>query len=196
MIQLESITTHSLDYKSVHEEGVFAAVSEVIEGVGDARLRVYLYHFPQMTAVPFGPPLIERLLTRYPESIVGMKDSSGDFANMTANAKRFPGFGIFTGSDEFLLALLQAGGAGCITGVCNVAAHLAADVLSAWKRADHPAAEAAQMRLNAVRRVFLAYPLSAALKASLAAYTGRSRWRRVRPPLVPLSRRASGSVAR
>ena len=109
-------------YKSVSDEGVFAAVSEVIEQVGDARLRIYLYHFPQMTAVPFSPALIERLRIRWPEIIAGMKDSSGDLANMTGNAARFPGFDVFTGSDEFLLPLLRAGGAGCITGVCNVAA--------------------------------------------------------------------------
>src|SRR6266545_1611608 len=64
-------------YKSVSEEGVFAAIGEVIERVGDPRLRVYLYHFPQMTAVPFGPALIERLRARYPDTIAGMKDSSG-----------------------------------------------------------------------------------------------------------------------
>ena len=174
-------------YKSVSDEGVFAAVSEVIEQVGDARLRIYLYHFPQMTAVPFSPALIERLRVRWPEIIAGMKDSSGDLANMTGNAARFPGLDVFTGSDEFLLPLLRAGGAGCITGVCNVAARFAGDVWSAWKVADEAAAATAQTRLNAVRRIFLAYPLSAALKEMLAVHHGRARWRRLRPPLLPLA---------
>lgn len=174
-------------YKSVSDDGVFAAVSEVIERVGDARLRIFLYHFPQMTAVPFGPALIERLRKHYPETVVGMKDSSGDLANMIANVARFPGFSVFSGSDELLLPLLRAGGAGCITGVCNVAARLASDVWSAWRRDEQAAAEQAQTRLKEVRRVFLAYPLSAALKETLAAYSGRARWRLVRPPLLPLT---------
>jgi 4-hydroxy-tetrahydrodipicolinate synthase len=174
-------------YKSVSEEGVFAAVSEVIERLGDPRLRVYLYHFPQMTAVPFGPDLIERLRSRYPEVVAGMKDSSGDLANMTANAARFPEFGVFTGSDEFLLPLLSVGGAGCITGVCNLAAPIAGQVWSAWRNADLQAAQAAQAHLNAVRRAFVAYPLSAALKEILALHTGQRRWRRLRPPLQPLT---------
>ena len=70
-------------FKDVSDDGLFAAYSEVIERVGDARMRVYLYHFPQMTAVPFGPDLIERLRSRYPEIIAGMKDSSGDLAGIT-----------------------------------------------------------------------------------------------------------------
>lgn len=173
-------------YKAVSEDGVFAAVSEVIERVGDARMRVYLYHFPQMTAVPFGPDLIERLRSRYPDIIAGMKDSSGDLANMTANIARFPDFGVFTGSDEFLLPLLSVGGAGCITGVSNLAAAIAGEVWSAWRRSELPEAQAAQARLNAVRRAFVAYPLSAALKEILAGHTGRPRWRHLRPPLRPL----------
>ena len=174
-------------YKAVTEDGVFAAVSEVIERVGDARMRVYLYHFPQMTAVPFGPDLIERLRSRYPEIIAGMKDSSGDLANMTATVARFPDFGVFTGSDEFLLPLLSVGGAGCITGVSNLAAAIAGGVWSAWRRSELPEAQAAQTRLNAVRRAFVAYPLSAALKEILADHTGQRRWRHLRPPLQPLS---------
>ncbi|HYN38904.1 MAG TPA: dihydrodipicolinate synthase family protein [Rhodospirillales bacterium] len=174
-------------YKSVRDEGVFAAVSEIIERVGDPRLRIYLYHFPQMTAVPFGPALIERLSDRWPQTIAGMKDSSGDLGGMTGNAARFPHLGVFSGSDELLLPLLRAGGAGCITGVSNIAARLAAEVWSAWRRGDDATAAAAQARLDAVRRVFLSYPLAAALKEVLAAHTGRSRWRRLRPPLLPLA---------
>lgn len=173
-------------YKQVSDDGIYAAVSEVLERVGDARLRIYLYHFPQMTAVPFSPALIERLRDSWPENVAGMKDSSGDLANMTGIAARFPGFDVFTGSDELLLPLLRAGGAGCITGVSNIAAPLAAAVWSAWRSEDMPAAEAAQVRLNAVRRVFLNWPLSAGLKAAMAVRTGQARWRRLRPPLLPL----------
>ncbi len=174
-------------YKAVSDDGVFAAISDVIDQVGDSRLRIYLYHFPQMTAVPFSLALIERLRARWPENVVGMKDSSGDLAHMAGIAAEFPGFDVFTGSDELLLPLLRAGGAGCITGVCNIAAAFAAEVWSAWQREDRAAAETAQARLNAVRRVFLSWPLSAGLKETLAVCSGRDRWRRLRPPLLPLA---------
>ena len=77
-------------YKSVSDDGLFAAFAEVIERVADSRLRIYLYNFPQMTGLSFSMALIERLLTDYPATIVGMKDSSGDFANMPAPPRRLP----------------------------------------------------------------------------------------------------------
>ena len=54
----------------------FAAYSEIIQKVGDDRLRIFLYHFPQMSGVPITYPLIERLLKERPDvagiSVPGM----------------------------------------------------------------------------------------------------------------------------
>jgi 4-hydroxy-tetrahydrodipicolinate synthase len=174
-------------YKNVSDDGLFAAFADIVEQVGDDRLRIYLYHFPQMSGVAIGPPLIERLLKAYPGAFAGMKDSSGDLSNMIQNARAFPGFAVFSGSDEFLLPVLRAGGAGCITAVGNIAAFLAAEVLAAFQRGDEKAAEAAQERLSRVRRIVAAYPLTAALKEIIARHTGNDGWRRIRPPLSLLS---------
>jgi len=182
-------------YKGVSDDGLFAAYSEVIDRVGDDRLRVYLYHFPQMSATPISYDLIERLLTRYPGVIAGMKDSSGDYANMAGAAKRFPGFGVLSGSDEFLSPLLRDGGVGCITAVANIAGNLAADVYAAWRSNDGTAMDAAQQKLNAVREAACAYPLSAGLKDIMAGHTGDKSWRTVRPPLVALDAAQSAGLA-
>jgi 4-hydroxy-tetrahydrodipicolinate synthase len=182
-------------YKAVSDEGLFASYSEVIERVGDPRLRLYLYHFPQMTGVPLTTPLIERLCARYPEVVVGLKDSSGDLANMLALAAAVPGFAVFSGSDELLLPLLEGGGVGCITACCNVAAPLAAAVYDAWRNDDRENATAVQKTLSEVRRIIAAYPLSAALKALLAMRSGEEGWAQVRPPLVSLDRAARGALA-
>jgi 4-hydroxy-tetrahydrodipicolinate synthase len=175
-------------YKSVSDDGLFAAYAQVIEGVGDSRLRLYLYHFPQMAGVGLSEALIGRLLERYPGTVVGLKDSSGDLANMTRLAQAFPQLAVFSGSDELLLDLLAAGGAGCITAVCNIASPLAARVFQAHRRGDAEAAHAPQVRLTAVRRAIQAYPQIAALKAALARITGDEGWLRLRPPLVALNR--------
>ena len=174
-------------YKNVTDDGLFAAFAGIVEQVGDARLRIYLYHFPQMSGVAIGPALIARLLKEYPGSFAGMKDSSGDLGNMIRNIHAFPGFAVFSGSDEFLLPVLRAGGAGCITAVANVAAFLAAEVLAAFRRGDEKAAEAAQEKLSRVRGLIAAYPLAAALKDIMATHTGEEGWRKLRPPLVPLA---------
>ncbi len=182
-------------YKSVTDDGLFAAFAEIIERVGDGRLRLYLYHFPQMAGVPIGPALIERLLNAYPGTIAGMKDSSGDLDAMLDCVRAFPGFAVLSGSDECLLPLLRAGGAGCITAVVNVAAPLAAAVLAAFRSGDAAEAEATQARLTAVRRAISAYPLTAALKEIMARQTDDDGWRRIRPPLTPLAAAAAGALA-
>jgi 4-hydroxy-tetrahydrodipicolinate synthase len=173
-------------YKGASEDGLFAFYAEVIERVGDARLRIYLYHFPQMSGVPLPLPLLERLHGRYPETVVGMKDSSGDLDNMVRNTRALTGFCVFSGSDEFLLPLLRAGGAGCITAVSNVAAPIAANVRDHWRAQDEPGAIRHQALLDGVRKAIVAYPLTAALKALMARHTGEPGWRMIRPPLLPL----------
>jgi 4-hydroxy-tetrahydrodipicolinate synthase len=172
-------------YKPVTDDGLFAAYSEIIERVGDRRLKVLLYHIPQNTGVPITHELIERLLEAWPLTVVGIKDSAGDFANMAAMCRRFPGFKVFSGSDSFLLPLLEAGGAGSITACNNVAAALSARVYAAKGTSG---AARLQEKLSAVRGAIQAFPLVEALKEIVAEATGRPGWRRLRPPLMPLSR--------
>jgi 4-hydroxy-tetrahydrodipicolinate synthase len=68
-------------YKNVSEEGLYRYFSEVVQGVGDTRLKIYLYHIPPVAIVGVTPKLVESLLKAYPNTIAGMKDSSGDWNN-------------------------------------------------------------------------------------------------------------------
>src|SRR6266566_1076620 len=68
-------------YKDVSEEGLYRYFSEVAQRVGDARLKIYLYHIPPVAMVGITTGLVERLLAAYPNAIAGMKDSSGDWNN-------------------------------------------------------------------------------------------------------------------
>src|SRR6184192_3213346 len=63
-------------YKNVNEEGLYRYFSEVVQRVGDTRLKIYVYHIPSVAIVSVTPRLIERLLKAYPNAIAGMKDSS------------------------------------------------------------------------------------------------------------------------
>lgn len=171
-------------YKPVSDDGLFAAYSEVIQRIGDSRLKIYLYHIPKNTQVPITLGLIEKLLAAYPDTVVGVKDSSGDFSNMETMCKEFPGFRVFSGSDAFLLSLLRAGGAGAITACNNVTAALSARIYAAWQGQD---ADALQETLEAVRAVIQGFPLAAALKEIMARATGRGDWRLIRPPQEPLA---------
>jgi 4-hydroxy-tetrahydrodipicolinate synthase len=173
-------------YKGVSDDGLFRSYAEIIERVGDERLRIYLYHIPPVSQVPITLPLIGRLLQRYPGIIAGVKDSSGDWSNTKAMLDQFQpqGFDVFAGSETFLLATLRAGGAGCISATANVNPGPIARLAANWRQAD---ADRQQAALDAVRKVFQSMPMIPALKAAVAHFSGDGAWTTVRPPLVSLT---------
>ena len=90
-------------YKAPSDDGLFAFFSEVVQRIGSG-LPIYLYNFPQQTAIPFTFALIARLLKAYPGVIRGAKDSSGNFENTGGMAKEFgkDGFEVYAGDDALL----------------------------------------------------------------------------------------------
>ena len=173
-------------YKDVSEEGLYRNFSEVVERVGDARLRIYLYHIPPVAVVGITPGLVERLLKKYPTAIAGMKDSSGDWNNTKTFLDAFAksGFDIFPGSESFLLAGLKNGGAGCISATANVNPAAIDKLYREWKKPD---AELQQEALNVVRKTVGQYVMIPALKAVVAHYANDPEWATVRPPLTELT---------
>jgi 4-hydroxy-tetrahydrodipicolinate synthase len=107
-------------YKGVSDEGVFRATAEVIERTGSKALRVYVYHIPPVAVVGYSLAVIERLLKTYPDTVVGMKDSCGDWAYQESVLKAFPGFTVFSGTEKFLTQNQRHGGAGTISAMANV----------------------------------------------------------------------------
>jgi 4-hydroxy-tetrahydrodipicolinate synthase len=173
-------------YKDVSEDGLFRSFSEVIQRVGDSRLRIYLYHIPPVAVVGITRGLVERLLKAYPGTIAGMKDSSGDWNNtkMMLDAFAKSGFDVFAGSESFLLANMRNGGAGCISATANVNPGPIDKLYREWQ---NPDADAQQEALNAVRKAVGQYVMIPALKAVVAHYANDPVWRTVRPPLVELT---------
>ena len=172
-------------YKNPSDDGLFAYYSEVIQRVGDSRLRVYLYHFPQMSATPISYNLIEMLLKAYPDTVVGMKDSSGVLDNMVGAAKNFPGFCVLSGADDYLLPLLEQGGGGCITACSNVSSPLASAIYQGFQAGED--VSSVHETLVKVRIAVSQSPYPAALKALMARHSGNDSWLNLRPPLQNLN---------
>jgi 4-hydroxy-tetrahydrodipicolinate synthase len=179
-------------YKNPSDDGLFAYFGEVIQRTGGAA-KIYLYHFPAQSAVPFGIDLIGRLLRAYPDTIKGIKDSSGDFANTRAYVEHFAaeGFEVYCGDDGALHDLLRAGGAGCITAAANVGAAASARVVANW---DKPLGAEAQATLTAIRRAVTSAAVIPGLKSLVARNTGDPGWRHLRPPHLPLGREAEAAL--
>ena len=136
-----------------------------------------------MAQVGFSLGLIGRLVQEFPDTVVGLKDSSGDWSNTTAILDAYPQLEVFPGSEVFLLDGLKRGGAGCISATANVCAGPIRKVFDQWQSAD---AEQLQAGITALRKAIQAYPMIPALKALIAHYRQDPGWATTRPPFVDL----------
>jgi 4-hydroxy-tetrahydrodipicolinate synthase len=172
-------------YKNPSDDGLLAYFNEVIQRVG-GDIKLYLYNFPQQSAIPFSVDFIGRLLAANPGKVKGIKDSSGNYENSLSYVQAFArdGFEVYAGDDGLLLSLLQKGSAGSITAASNVNCALGAEVYANW---DNAKGQAAQEILSATRKAVISVPLIPALKALVARNTGDARWLNIRPPHLKLT---------
>ena len=174
-------------YKGVSDDGLFAAFDHVIQQLADDRLAIVIYDFPLMTGLDMSVDLLVRLNKAYPKTVVGVKDSSGNWPAMQAVIEAIPGFRTFAGTEQYLLADLQAGGAGCITATGNATSNLCQAVYVAHQAGDTAGAGAAQEIATATRLMLQAHGAVPAMKELMAQNSGNPAWRNMRPPIMPLS---------
>lgn len=170
-------------YKAVKDDGLFAYFAELIERICDSRLKVYLYHIPPVAQVGFSVELVGRLIEAYPDTVVGLKDSSGDWSNTKALLDAYPGFTVFPGSEVFLLDGMRHGAAGCITATGNVNARMIRNVYDNWQGDQ---AGQLQAEITSVRKTIQARPMIPMLKAIVAHFRNDPGWAKVRPPFLSL----------
>lgn len=180
-------------YKGVSDEGLFAYYSEIIEQVGSDHLKVYLYHIPQVTQIPITLKLIEMLRKRYPDTVVGAKDSSGVWDNTKAFIDNFAkdGFDVFPASESTLSKALPLGAAGCISATVNMNPAGIHALYQGWNTAQ---GEALQASADVIRNIFQAVPMIPAMKRVAAEFSSQPGWQVVRPPLVALDDSTAKSV--
>ena len=179
-------------YKSPADEGLFRFFAKVAEALGGKSPRIFLYHFPQMSAVPFTLNLVQRLRESFPGVFVGMKDSSGDFENTKMFVEAFPGFEVFSGSEVFAAANLQIGGWGCISATTNVTAPVVAARLS---ETDPDAQAELDRKVNALRDAIAAVSNISGTKGVLSVFRACPGWARTLPPSVDLKEAEASRLA-
>ena len=173
-------------YKNESEDGYIAYFSEVIDKIGNQKLKIYLFHFPQMSGVSITLKIVQKVVKSYPGVFIGMKDSSGDVDSMVNIQKCFPEFPVKTG----LLPLLKEGGAGFITACTNVLISLKKVLYKEWfKNVEYR--EAVNLNFNLCSLCDLIYQmgLSPALKSLISRFRGKPDSLKYRPPLTPLKLR-------
>jgi 4-hydroxy-tetrahydrodipicolinate synthase len=167
-------------YKGVPDDGLVAYVDGIVQATRDEPIPLYLYHYPQLSGLPWHIPLVRRLLDRFGERIVGLKDSSGDMAYAREAAAISPRFDVFPSTEAVLLEARNGGFLGCISATANLNADLCQ---RAWSAGDRPALEAAVT----IRKLFEGKALVSGVKTLLAHIHADSALARVKPPLAPYS---------
>ena len=167
-------------HKDVSDRGVVDAYAYVMDRVADARLRLVLYHIPQVSGVALSQGAIATLLERYPQTIVALKDSGCDIGASLEFATAFmPRIGVHVGNEADLPALARRGSAGAVSGIANFLPGLVQGLVAGREGKE----------LETVKKVIAlatSYPLTAAMKGIMAIESGDEGWLRVRPPLVAL----------
>lgn len=179
-------------YKELSDEDLYAAYARIIDGIGDPRLRLVLYHIPQVTQVPVTIGAIARLHAGYPDVVAGIKDSTGDLDHTLMLIRRFPEIRVFCGAEQHLPAVLQAGGAGTICGLANLVPRR----MRRLRDAKPAEAQALVPGITTLVDAVCDGPFVPRLKALLALATGDEQWRNAAAPLRSLSAADTAALLR
>ena len=96
--------------------------TKLVESIPECK--IILYNFEKLCGYKFSIDCVKELVKRFPNQIVGVKDSS---YNLFENLK-LENFSIFPGSELKLLKSLELGCSGIITATCNVTAEISRKV--------------------------------------------------------------------
>ena len=171
-------------YKEVSDDGLADAFGWILGQLPG--MNVLLYNFPRVAGVPISAELAGRLMSEWPQHVIGVKDSSGDLDSLRGFLASMPGAAVFAGTELLLVPGLDEGAAGTISAMANVNADR---IRTAY------ASRAGLEGLRDARALTSVHPLIPALKAIVAARRGDPGWAAVRPPFRPLAGEVGAALA-
>mgnify|MGYP001219093501 FL=1 len=141
-------------YYSYGDEEVINFYTKLIGEVKDCK--IILYNFEKLCGYKFSLECVEKLAKKFPNNIVGVKDSSYNlFEKLKIN-----NFSIFPGSEAKLLKGLEIGCSGIISATCNATASIARNVYDTFLEKKM---QSNNQRLCDIRKVFEQFNLISAL---------------------------------
>jgi 4-hydroxy-tetrahydrodipicolinate synthase len=163
-------------YYKYGDKEVVEFYSRIIDSIPESR--IILYNFEKLCGYKFSISCVEELVKKFPDQIVGIKDSS---YNLYENLK-IENFSILPGSELKLLKGLELGCEGIITATCNVTAPLSRKVYDDFKNKKQ---QTDNDLLCKVRSVFDQFNLISGLHSFLA--DDDTVYKNLLPPLSLLS---------
>ncbi|MEM2104872.1 MAG: 4-hydroxy-tetrahydrodipicolinate synthase [Candidatus Bathyarchaeia archaeon] len=171
-------------------EELYVHYSAVLEAVD---LPIIVYNVPKFTGFSLEPALVERLSSEY-SHVVGVKDSSGSYSQITELVRLVGGkISVLAGTADLTLPTLALGGKGAVIAVANVAPKLCIELYRAFKDGDCAKAWELQKTISHINEVLvIRHNQLAAIKEALnimglpAGYPRR--------PTLPLNDKEKGEI--
>ncbi len=174
-------------FKNVSDDGLFTWFAKLFDRLGAVARDVLLYHIPSMTHAGLSVALVGRLRNAFPQIVVGVKDSSGDWSNTESLLEQHSDLAILVGDERQLARAVRAGAQGTICGLANICPGTVAPL--AERGQDDP-------RIKQLVDALEKLPVVPAVKAVLAHRTGNSSWLNTRAPLSPIGGAELVAIAR
>ena len=165
-------------YYKYGDKEVIEFYSKIIETIPECK--IILYNFEKLCGYKFSIICVEELVKKFPEQIIGVKDSS---YNLYENLK-IENFSVFPGSELKLLKSLELGCEGIITATCNVTASISRKVYDDFYKNEKQTAN--EMLCN-VRRVFDQFNLISGLHSFMS--DENEIYKNVLPPISLLNKK-------
>ena len=173
-------------FKGMSDEGLFEYFEKLIEEINHSKLKIYLYHIPQVSGVGLSIDLVSKLKKSYPEIVVGIKDSSGDWEN-TKSLLGIDDLIVYPGAELPVIQAIKLGAPGCISATANLNGGDISKVINFCHDNEWEKAEDLHKKVTKVRLLFQDYAPIPAQKGLLAKKTKNSEWLNVRPPLKSIN---------
>ena len=164
-------------YYKYGDSEVIEFYKRIIDSNPDSK--IILYNFEKLCGYKFSIDCVKELVKKFPDQIVGVKDSS---YNLFENLK-LKNFSIFPGSELKLLKGLELGCSGIITATCNVTAELSRKVYDDFHSGKE---QSYNQKLCDVRSAFDKYNLISGLHTYLSQKN--ETFKNILPPLSLLSK--------
>ena len=159
-------------YYKYKDPDVINFYTEIIQKTDDCK--IILYNFEKLCGYKFTTSCVEQLVQKFPEQIIGLKDSS---YNLYENLK-IKNFSILPGSENKLLKGLELGCSGVISATCNVTANLARNVFENFQNGNK---QVWNEKLCKVRNIFENYNLISSVHSFLSE--NDNDYKNLLPPL-------------
>ncbi|MFT4961330.1 MAG: 4-hydroxy-tetrahydrodipicolinate synthase [Paracoccaceae bacterium] len=171
-------------FTDLDDAGLFEWHAKLFELV-DPRAKFVLYHIPQVTQVPLSVDLVMRLRSTFPDRVIAIKDSSGNWDNTKAliETGKIP---VLVGDERLLHKAAAIGAAGSICGVANLYPQRMNTLFDS---------QTEDTDLSTDVDFIVSVPVIPALKQIMVAMTGDASWGNLRAPLQPLTSEASAKIS-